>query len=92
MGFISAGFYIKSAIMFQCDWSRITYEAQQEGIDVMKKQAVSIVVGGDYSKLFLARVVLYVLRHKKTENNFLKIKFLRLTPATRGLKNWKNPL
>ena len=46
----------------------------------------------DYSKLLLARVVLYALYCKKTENNFLKIKNLRFTPATRGLKNCKNAL
>ena len=38
------------------------------------------------------RVMLYALCHKKTENIFLEIKFLCFTPATRGLKNWKNPL
>ena len=41
---------------------------------------------GDYSKVLLARVVLYALCQKKTENNFLKTTFLRLTPATRVLK------
>ena len=59
---------------------------------MMKKQAVSIVVGGDYSKLFLVRVVFYALRHKKIKNIFLKIKILRFTPATRGLNDCKNSL
>ena len=41
---------------------------------------------------FPARVILYALCHKKTENIFLEQKIWCFTPATRGLKNGKNPL
>ena len=41
---------------------------------------------GDYSKLFLARVFLYALHHKKTENIFCRIKFLRFTQGSEKLQ------
>ena len=50
-----------------------------------------IQLGWDYSKLFLARVVLYALCHKKTEIIFL-IKIFRFTPATKDLKNFKKTI